>query len=138
MLKRCNLAFIRELAREIDFNATRIFEETKAKGYAGSYSTLKNIVRPLRDFTATGISKSLVRNSPGRQDQMDWRIVGDIINSNKYVSIVFIIVIVLGYSRVLHAENKRLPILISCHKNAFDWFGGLPEKILAMTRKPSF
>lgn len=126
------LAFIQERAPEVDFNASRIFEEIKAKGYTGGYTTVKTTIRPLRE-TIQRLERATIRfeTPPGRQAQMDWGTVG--VNIGGELKRLHVFVMVLGYSRALYVEftdNEKLSTLIACHKNAFDWFGGLPEEIL--------
>ena len=46
------------------------------------------------------------------------------------VNALHVFVMILGYSRALYTEftaAERLPILLSCHEHAFDWFGGVPR-----------
>ena len=46
---------------------------------------------------------------------------------------VYAFVMVLGFSRMLFVEftaSMTLPTLLSCHRNAFEFFGGWPQEIL--------
>lgn len=124
--------FIKARAPQIDFNATRLYEELKIKGFTGSYCLVKIAVRPLRE-TAIQIQNATVRyeTPPGQQAQMDWGSTW--VSINGQLKRIHIFVLVLGYSRSLYVEfteDEKLPALIACHEHAFEWFGGLPEEIL--------
>ena len=99
---------------------------------AGGYSTVKAVIRPLREILhQLEIATIRYETPPGRQAQMDWGIVS--VNINDECKRLHVFVMVLGYSRALYVEfteDEKLTSLINCHKNAFDWFGGLPEEIL--------
>lgn len=101
------LAFIQNRAAEVDFNASRIFEEIKAKGYAGGYSTVKAVIRPLRE-TLHQLEMATIRyeTPPGRQAQMDWGTVS--VNINDECKRLHVFVMVLGYSRALYVEFTKM------------------------------
>jgi hypothetical protein len=47
--------------------------------------------------------------------------------------LIKIFVMTLGYSRAQYVEfvmDEKLETLMTCHENAFHWFGGIPEEIL--------
>jgi transposase len=124
--------FIKDRSPQIDFNAARLYEELKIKGFTGSYILVKIAVRPLRE-TAIQSEKATSRyeTPPGKQAQMDWGTTWAMINGQRRR--IHIFVLVLGYSRSLYVEfteNEKLPALFACHEHAFEWFGGLTEEIL--------
>jgi transposase len=126
------MSFIHERAPRIDFNATRIYNKLKLKGYTGSYCMVKLAVRPLREAAISAATATLCfETPPGKQAQMDWGSTLVMLNGQPKRFHVF--VLVLGYSRALYVEfteDEKLPSLILCHEHAFEWFGGLPEEIL--------
>lgn len=126
------IPFIYERAPQVDFNATRIYEELKPKGYTGSYSLVKLAVRPLREAAVSAAAATIrFETPPGRQGQMDWGSTSVVIDGKP--KRIHIFVLVLGYSRALYVEfvkDEKLPTLIACHEHAFEWFSGLPEEIL--------
>lgn len=115
---------------EVEGNATLLYHELKERGYTGGYTKVKELARPLRENIQ---QKATVRfeTPPGQQAQVDW--------GSKTVEIagkpqrVHIFVMTLGYSRALYAEltdNEKFETLVTCHENAFAWFGGVPDEIL--------
>lgn len=124
--------FIIQRSVQVDFNATKLYRELVEKGYPGSYSLVKEVIRPLRQqFRAAELAFMRFETPPGKQAQVDWGTytlpIGD--ESTR----VHIFVMILGYSRSMYVEftcNERLETLLQCHQNAFAWFGGCPEEIL--------
>ncbi len=124
--------FIEQRAPQVDFNATKLYLELMTKGFPGSYSLVKQAVRPLRDvFRAAERAFIRFETPPGKQAQVDWG-SSKILLGGKEVRI-HIFVMVLGYSRAIYVEftlDEKLDTLLGCHQNAFVWFGGCPEEIL--------
>jgi len=125
-------AFIRQRVTEVDYCARRIFEDLQARGYRGSYDTVKLFVRPLRG-ERDRFEEATVRfeTAPGRQAQVDWGSTWVWIDGTRVRMQLF--VMVLGYSRRQYAEfteDQTLETLIRCHEHAFDWFGGVTDEIL--------
>lgn len=126
------MPFLTARAPEVNFNATILFRELKEQQYMGGYSTVKNAVRPLRSaFQQAQAACIRFETPPGHQAQMDWGSAWVMLGTEKVRIRIF--VLVLCYSRCIYVEftlDEKLPTLISCHENAFDWFGGLTEEIL--------
>jgi transposase len=126
------LAYIQRRVVEVDYNAYRIFQELQRQGYPGGYEMVKRAVRPLRN-ERNRAREATVRfeTPPGHQAQVDWG-SGWVWMAGERQH-VHVFVMILGYSRALYTEftaAERLPILLSCHEHAFDWFGGVPHEIL--------
>ena len=67
------MPFIQERAPQVDFNATRIYEELKEQVYNESYSSVKVAVRPLRtELINSELATMRFETPPGRQAQIDW------------------------------------------------------------------
>lgn len=124
--------FIHRRVLEVDFNATKIYNELKSKGYSGSYSTVKQFIKPLRD-SQVRLEKAYERfeTSPAKQAQVDWGTSQVMIAGQPTRIQVF--VMVLGYSRAIFAwftTNQKFESLIEGHMRAFEWFGGISQEIL--------
>lgn len=111
---------------EVNYNGSILFRELKAKGYAGSYETVKVFVQPYRPLSLKGCVR--FETAPGKQSQVDggsaWVWLDD-----KQVKAHFL----LGHSRRLYVKaflDEKFANLISGHKAAFQWFGGLTREIL--------
>lgn len=70
---------------------------------------------------------------PGKQAQADWAYWGRFPDPSGHIVPVYLFVMVLSFSRMLYIEftsSMKLPALLRCHQNAFDFFSGWPLEIL--------
>jgi excisionase family DNA binding protein len=103
--------------------ANVIYDEIKEMGYKGKTTILQDYVRELKKI----IPPKIVRfeTEPGEQMQVDW------VTFKRGKLLAF--VAVMGYSRMTYVEftkNQKIETLLNCHKNAFEFFGGIPKNIL--------
>lgn len=120
-------------APQVQYSARILFQELrKERGYAGSYDTVRNAVRPLRTLaTQASVTQRRFETAPGEQAQVDWGQV-QVRFANGPAAVHFF-VLTLGYSRRAWAEgyeNERLEALLSAHEHAFAHFGGVAHEIL--------
>jgi transposase len=107
-------------------SAVRLLEEGRAAGYAGGYSQLKAYVARIRPRPAP---EPVVRfeTAPGQQAQFDFAEVRFPWGKR------FALLVVLGYSRVLHVEfvarQTALTVMLGLER-AFTAFGGVLHEIL--------
>jgi transposase len=115
-------------------SAVRLFEEIKTQGYSGSVITLRRFIRTLK-ADAQAKKKATVRfeTAAGQQAQVDWAYCGQFKNQEGRMVKVYAFVMILGFSRMIYScftTSMDLPSLIRCHKQAFEFFGGLPKEVL--------
>ena len=123
-------AYARMRLPAVGYCAQSVYEELKERGYTGSYDMVKRFVRPFRE-DATREATIRFETPPGRQGQVDWGTVWTLLDGKR--TKVHLFVMTLGYSRRMFAhatDTERLPAFLSCHTQAFDWFGGLPHELL--------
>jgi transposase len=118
--------FLRERAPAVRYSAQVLFQELKAKGYTGSYDTVKRFVQPLRT-AETLAERASVRfeTPPGHQSQIDWGSAR--VHFRHQPVVLHLFVLTLGYSRRHFMEptrDERVPQLLDSHERAFDHFGG--------------
>lgn len=107
-------------------SAVRLFAECRAAGYTGGYSQLTALVRRLRPVRE---AEPIVRfeTAPGEQAQFDFATV-KLPWGTRYA-----LVMVLGYSRLLHVEfvqrQTALTVMLGMER-AFAAFGGVPQHVL--------
>ncbi len=107
-------------------SAVRLFAECRAAGYTGGYSQLTALVRRLRPAR---VVEPVVRfeTAPGEQAQFDFATV-KLPWGTRYA-----LVMVLGYSRLLHVEfvprQTALTVMLGMER-AFAAFGGVPQHVL--------
>lgn len=120
----------RRLAAGVE-NCAVLLRELRARGYAGSYSILKDYVRPLRVGRAV---KATMRfeTKPGEQAQVDFGHF-PFLTPDGQRQWYWGFVMVLAWSRLLYIEFIRradVASFIRCHLNAFERFGGIPRTCL--------
>ena len=113
-----------EAARPDWIPATVLCREVREQGFDGSERLVCNFVRGLKPVRA---EEPLVRfeTDPGQQMQVDW------IEFKRDRLSAF--VATFGHSRASYVEyvtDERIETLVTCHINAFEFFGGVPREIL--------
>src|SRR5207237_5579790 len=111
--------------------ATRIFQMIRLRGYSGSASQLRRVVRALRP-TAQKEAFLQLRTFPGEQGQADWAHFGEVVigRARRRLSCF---VITLSYSRALSLSfffDQGLENLLRAHVEAFAQFHRAPRVIL--------
>lgn len=106
--------------------ATVIEREIRERGYTGSIRLLRYYMAALKPKAK---EEPLIRfeTQPGEQMQVDW----GVFRRGKEPLSAF--VATLGYSRYTYVEfvtDERFETLQACHKNAFEYFQGVPKEIL--------
>ena len=122
--------FIRKRLEAVGYCAQSIFEELRERGYCGGYDTVRRFIKPLRE-EAFAEPTPRFETPPGKQGQADWGQCWTTLGGKR--SRVHLFVMTLGYSRKHFArgtEDEKLPAFLTCHKEAFDHFGGVPHEIL--------
>ena len=118
--------FLRERAPQVSYSAQVLWQELRARGFPGSYQTVKRFVRPLRT-AETLAERASVRfeTPPGQQSQVDWGAAR--VHFRHQPVLLHFFVLTLGYSRRHYMEpalNERVPQFLDAHERAFDHFGG--------------
>ncbi len=119
---------------ECGLSAVRLLPEIQAMGYPGSIATVRRYLHCLKPERER-LQKLTVRfeTPPGKQAQADWAYCGRFPDPSGHIFPVYVFVMVLSFSRMLYIEftsSMKLPALIRCHLNAFDFFAGWPLEVL--------
>jgi len=127
-------AYVKERYDSCGLSAVRLEGEIRGMGYTGSIWTVRRYLGSLRPEQER-LRKLTVRfeTPPGKQAQADWAYCGRFPDGQGRLVPVYAFVMVLSFSRMLYAEftaSMKLPWLMRCHQNAFDFFGGWPREIL--------
>lgn len=122
---------IEDLLAEDDYQATWIFERLQNIGFEGSYGTVRDYVRSIKDQQYR-LAYARFETEPGLQAQVDW---GDfqIENEDGSTSTKSMFLMVLGYSRAMYVEfveQCSLETFMDCHIRAFHYLQGVPAEIL--------
>jgi transposase len=125
-------AYLQQRWESCGLSAVRLLPEIHAMGYTGSIATLRRYLHCLKPERER-LRKLTVRfeTPPGQQAQADWAYAGRFPDPAGRIFPVYIFVMGLGFSRMLYVEftsSMKLPALLRCHQNAFQFFGGGPGK----------
>jgi len=123
--------YIKERLENYPLSAVRILEEIREKGYTGSYTIVKDFVRPLKRSRQIP-AEYRYETGPGIQAQVDWGEVDTIVVDGRKRKL-YCFAMVLGYSRTRYTEftlDTRTETFIQCHLNAFAYYGGITKEIL--------
>ena len=113
------------------YSGTQILQRLRSEeGYEGGFSILKqyvSLVRPVHHPAFLTLAFA-----PGESAQVDWGCAGSLELGSTRRRLSFF-VMVLAYSRLIYVEftlGEALEHFLACHKNALEFFGGVPGQIL--------
>ncbi len=118
------------LARYPDLPAQRVFCLLKSeRGFVGGASIVRECVAHLRPRQSQ--AHFTLRFAPGECAQADWGYWKSVAVEGTPRRLSFF-VMVLAHSRMLYAELSYAEAMehwLACHRHAFEFFGGVPEKV---------
>lgn len=100
-------------------------------GYTGSYSSVKRYAQRLQPHDPEAYCR--VETEPGQEVQVDFGYVGMCRDGNGKLRKVWVFVMTLSWSRHMYIEfvfDQRMETWLTCHENAFRWFGGVPQRVV--------
>jgi transposase len=121
---------IQRLLERHPYSATQILQQLRTEGYEGGFSILKEyvrLVRPVRHRAYLTLAFE-----PGEAAQVDWGCAGTMTIGQTRRRLSFF-VMVLCHSRMSYVEftcGEALEHFLTCHRNAFEYFGGVPRTVL--------
>ena len=125
-------AFIAAKLKAGVWNGVVLYGMLQKEGYKGGYTTVREYLNPLRR-EADRAAVRRFETAPGRQGQVDWGDLGDIIASDGTKQSISAFVLELGHSRGMFSDvatDQKLPTLLRMHERAFAELGGVPHEIL--------
>ena len=112
------------------YSAAQVFQRLREHGFAGSYGLVKTYVHTVRPTRQPAFLK--LAFAPGECAQVDWGMFGSVPVGQTRRQLSFF-VMVLCYSRLLYVEftvSQTMEHFLACHQHAFDFFGGIPHKVM--------
>lgn len=101
-------------------------------GFSGSYNAVQRLVKRLKD-QASPVTMML-DFQPGECVQIDFGAGPKLIDEpTGLITKTWIFVMVLAWSRHMYAEiilRQDVETWLGCHRRAFEWFNGIPKKII--------
>ncbi|MFQ5560494.1 MAG: IS21 family transposase [Nitrospinota bacterium] len=125
--------FKKDIVRMLEahpYTAAQIFQRLRDQDFNGSYSIVKRYVSRVRPRRGPAFLK--LSFAPGECTQVDWGNYGSVSVGSTRRKLSFF-VMVQCYSRMMYVEftvSQTMEHFLGCHQNAFEFFGGVPEKIM--------
>jgi transposase len=126
--------YLRQRHARTGLSAVRLLAELQAQGFKGGIHLVRRFVATLASAQKhAGRATVRYETGPGEQAQVDWKHVGRFCDASGRPVTISAFVMVLSFSRsvfVRFVTSMQLPVLIECHRHAFEFFGGVPAAIL--------
>jgi transposase len=118
--------------RERKVEVAAIHERLKERGYVGSYASVYRFVRALEPREPEAMVR--VETPPGEEAQVDFGYAGRMTDPETgELRKTWAFVMTLSWSRHQYVEfvfDQKVETWLRLHRNAFDFFGGVPERIV--------
>jgi transposase len=121
---------ILQMLEKYPYSAAQLLLRIKENGFDGGYTIVKDYVRKVRPPKTKAYL--MLSFAPGECAQVDWGSYGSV-NVGSTCRRLSFFVMVLCYSRLMYVEftvSQTMEHFLACHQNAFDFFGGVPQKIM--------
>lgn len=109
-----------------------IYQRLQERGYRGTYSSVYRFVRRLEPLTPDVTVR--VECKPGEEGQVDFGYAGHMIDLKTGARRrAWAFVMTLSWSRHQYVEfvfDQKVETWLSCHRNAFAYFDGVPERLV--------
>lgn len=109
-----------------------LHQRLQERGYRGSYSAVRRFVRALEPVTAEVTVR--VETPPGVEAQVDFGYAGRMVDPETgVVRKAWLFVMTLSWSRHQYVEfvfDQTVSTWLRLHRNAFRFFGGVPERVV--------
>lgn len=112
-------------------NAQKLYTEIKARGYQGQARQVRYFVQPYRGVKEPRATLRF-ETEPGEQGQIDWAHFGSIVHHGRKRRL-YALIVTLGWSRAMYLEftvSMQTTWFLRGHHHAFEYFGGVPRKML--------
>jgi transposase len=121
---------IKQLLERYDYTAAQIFRMLQEEGYPGCESVLRDYVSQVRPRRQTPYLT--LKFEPGSTAQVDFAECG-LLNIGDIRRKLYAFVMTLSHSRMVFVKfimRQNMEHFLACHREAFEYFGGVPEKVM--------
>lgn len=112
------------------YTAAQLLQRIREDGFDGGYTIVKEYVRKIRPKPKKAYL--VLSFAPGQCAQVDWGSYGSVRVGDTTRRLSFF-VMVLCYSRMMYVEftvSQTMEHFLSCHQNAFSYFGAVAERMM--------
>ncbi len=108
-----------------------IYARLQEQGFEGTYAAVQRFVRRLEPVPVDVTVR--VERAPGEEAQVDFGYAGYLVDETGQRRKAWVFVMTLAYSRHQYVEfvfDQRLDTWLELHRHAFEFFGGVPQRIV--------
>jgi transposase len=108
-----------------------IYARLQEQGYTGSYSAVRRFVHQIDPILPDVTVR--VERQPGEEAQVDFGYAGYMLDEQGQRRKAWVFVMTLSWSRHCYVElvfNQRVETWLNLHRNAFEFFGGVPGRVV--------
>lgn len=109
-----------------------IYQRLSERGFTGSYSSVYRLVRAIQPTPPNTVAR--VERKPGEEAQVDFGYAGRMIDPQTgQLRKTWAFVMILSWSCHVCVEfvwDQKVETWLRCHHNAFEFFGGIPARIV--------
>jgi transposase len=132
---RSSVETYRELVEKwekVNVEVAAMHQRLSERGYTGSYAAVWRFVRRLKRNVGRDVTVR-VETKPGEEGQVDFGYAGLMIDPETgKLRKTWVFVMTLAWSRHQYVEfvwDQKIATFLRCHRNAFEFFGGAPERV---------
>lgn len=118
--------------RKEGIEMTAILQRLQERGFTGSYSAVRRFVKRLEERQPDVMVR--VECRPGEEAQVDFGFAGLMYDpATHQLRRTWAFVMTLSWSRHTYVEfafDQKLPTWLLLHRHAFEWFGGVPARLV--------
>jgi transposase len=110
-----------------------IWQRVQAQGYVGSIGAVYRFLKQLKQPAPGSDAVVRVERAPGEEAQVDFGYVGYMLDEEGRRRKAWCFVMTLSWSRHSYVEfvfDQRIETWLELHRRAFEFFGGVPRKIV--------
>jgi len=109
-----------------------IHQRLQERGFTGSYAAVYRLARKLKPRTPKTVAR--LESKPGEEAQVDFGYAGRMIDPETgKLRKAWAFVMLLSWSRHVYVEfvwDQKVTTWLRCHRNAFEFFGGVPGRVV--------
>jgi transposase len=114
-------------------SGTVIWQRVQQQGFSGSIGAVYRFLNHLKQVEPGAEAVVRVERAPGEEAQVDFGYAGYMVDSEGRRRKAWCFVMTLSWSRHLYVEfvfNQRVETWLGVHRRAFEFFGGVPRKMV--------
>jgi transposase len=114
-------------------DGTVIWRRLQERGYTGSLSSIYRFLNRQKQQSGPEVVVRVERE-PGEESQVDFGYAGELLDERSgKMRKAWAFVMTLAWSRHMYVEfvfDQRVETWLECHRRAFEYFGGIPQRVV--------